>query len=82
MCKLIRKIICLIIIAAILFTAITMWGKGGGKFRWLGEKTGGFIKKGANKLGDKADEYKEKADVVQKKVKGWTSKDDEESEKK
>lgn len=77
MCKIIKKILCVIIIALILFIAITIWGKGGEKFRWIGQMTGGIIQKGAERLGEKADTLKEKADAMEKKVKGWTHKDEE-----
>jgi hypothetical protein len=77
MCKIIRKIICIVIIALALFIGITIWGKGGDKFRWIGEKTGGIIKKGADKLGEKADEIKEKTGTTKEKVKKWTGKEEE-----
>jgi hypothetical protein len=63
------------ITALVLFVGITIWGKGGDKFRWIGEKTGGIIKKGADKLGEKADEIKEKTVTTKEKVKKWTGKE-------
>ncbi len=75
MCKIIKKIICIIIIALVLFVGITIWGKGGDKFRWIGEKTGGIIKKGADKLGEKADEIKDKTEAIKKEIKEWTGKE-------
>ena len=71
MYKCIKRIICLTIIGLILFIAITFWGNGGDKFRLLGEKTGGIVKKISDKLADKADEYNEKAeDYIKKKKEG------------
>ena len=75
MCKIIKKIICIVIIALALFIGITIWGKGGDKFRWIGEKAGGIIKKGADKLGEKTDEIKEKTGTIKEKVKKWTGKE-------
>lgn len=72
MCKIIKKIICIVIIALVLFIGITIWGRGGDKFRWIGEKTGGVIKKGADKLGERADEFKEKTENVKRNAKKWT----------
>jgi hypothetical protein len=65
MCKFIKRTICIILIALILFSAITIWGKGGSKFRMIGEKTGGFIKKVTDDLANKADKI---AEDVKKKV--------------
>lgn len=81
MCKIIKKIICIVVIALALFIGITIWGKGGDKFRWIGEKTGGIIKKGADKLGEKADEIKEKTVTTKEKVKKWTGKEEDKAEK-
>lgn len=74
MCKIIKKLVCIIIIALALFIGITIWGKGGDKFRWIGEKTGGIIKKGTDKLGEEADKIKEKTETTKEKVKEWTDK--------
>ncbi|MCI0469952.1 MAG: hypothetical protein L0Y62_07835 [Nitrospirae bacterium] len=38
MCKLIRKVICLALIASVLFFGITLWGLGGEKFRQFGDE--------------------------------------------
>ncbi|BCB96877.1 hypothetical protein JZK55_17990 [Dissulfurispira thermophila] len=75
MCKIIRKILCIIIIALVLFIGITIWGKGGDKLRWIGEKTSEIIKKGADELGKKADNLKEKTETTKEKVKKWTGKE-------
>ncbi|MDI6801804.1 MAG: hypothetical protein QMD01_07135 [Thermodesulfovibrionales bacterium] len=66
MCKLFKRLLCIIIISWIIFILIAVFG-GGEKFRWIGEKTGGVIQKWSDKLADKADnvskrvsEYKER----------------------
>lgn len=81
MCKIIKRIICIVIITLALFIGITIWGKGGDKFRWFGEKTGGIIKKGADELGKKADEAKEKADITKEKIRKWTGREDNKEDK-
>lgn len=63
MCKLIKRIICLPVIALIVFLAVAMWS-GGEKFRWLGRKTGGIVERTTEKLGSKADEIKGKKDAA------------------
>lgn len=63
MCKLIKRIICLPLIALIIFLAVAMWS-GGEKFRWLGRKTGGIVERTTEKLGSKADEIKGKKDAA------------------
>ena len=82
MCKIIKKLICIAIISSILFAGITVWGKGGDKFRWIGEKTGGIVKKGTDRLADEADRLRNKAESVKEKVKEWTGKKEEPEEKK
>lgn len=69
MCKCIKRFICLSIFLIILFIVISMWGNGGDKFRILGDKTGGIIKKASNILADKSDECKEKVDDYIKRLK-------------
>lgn len=59
MCKFIKTSLCIIIISLLIFAGITIWGKGGSKFRTMGEKAGVFIKKVADKLADKADNLSE-----------------------
>jgi hypothetical protein len=71
MCKIIKKIIFIVIIALALFIGITIWGGGGDKFRWLGEKTGVIIQKGADRLGKKADVFKKKIDSAEEKARKW-----------
>jgi hypothetical protein len=80
MFKIVRKIFCLVIIALILFVGITIWG-GGDKFRWLGEKAGEIIQKGADKLGEKADKIKEDIETTKEKVKKWTGKEEDKVDK-
>lgn len=82
MCKLIKKVICIAIIALALFIGITIWGQGGDKFRWLGEKTGGIVKKGTDRLANEADKVMNKAETVKGKAKEWTGKKEETEEKK
>ena len=78
MCKFIKRTICIVLIAIILFSAITIWGKGGSKFRMMGEKAGGFIKKVTDKLADKADKI---AEDVKKKFEELSKVKKKESEK-
>lgn len=59
MCKFIKTSLCIIILSFLIFAGITLWGKGGSKFRIMGEKAGGFIKKVTDKLADKADNLSE-----------------------
>jgi uncharacterized protein YoxC len=59
MCKFIKISICIIVISLLIFVGITIWGKGGNKFRMFGDKAGGFIKRVTDKLADKADNLSE-----------------------
>lgn len=77
MCKLVRRLLCLAMTAFILFAGITVWGKGGGKFRQLGEKTGGIVQEVSSTLAEKADEL---AGAVEGKFKRWSGRDDAEKE--
>jgi len=56
MLKLIGKVIFYGIVLTVSFVVITFWGEGGDKFRWLGEKTGGFISKYTDELARAADD--------------------------
>ncbi len=56
-----KRIVCLAMIGLVLFIGIAIWGKGGDKFRWLGKKTGGIIRRGSEKLAETADEIRDKA---------------------
>src|SRR5208283_368677 len=78
MCKLIKRVVCFLVTALIVFFAIALWS-GGEKFRWFGEKTGGAIKESSEKLGEKADEIKEKKDEAANTVKKITGSDKEEA---
>ncbi len=60
MFRFIRTILRLFVAALIIFFAFSMW-KGGGEFRWFGEK-----------LGEKADEIKLKKDEAVEKIKKLT----------
>ncbi|HAK89485.1 MAG: hypothetical protein A2077_04540 [Nitrospirae bacterium GWC2_46_6] len=82
MCKIIKKLLCIAIISSILFAGITIWGRGGDKFRRIGEKTGGIVKKGTDRLADEADRLRDKAEAFKEKVEGWTGKKQEPEEKK
>lgn len=68
MCNFLKKIICVSAIAFMLFTGIAIWGGGGEKFRLLGEKAGGIIKKEAEKLGRQVDNIR---DFAKKKINRW-----------
>src|SRR5271169_6016009 len=79
MFKLIRRIICLLVIAVIVFIVIAL-RSGGDKFRWFGEKTGGVIKESSEKLGQKADEIKGKKDEAFRSMDKFTGKDKEKAQ--
>lgn len=81
MCRVIRRTICLSIVLWMAFICVSLWS-GGEKIRSIGDKTGGIIKTGINKLGDKADKIKEKKDNAVRRVKEWSGsdKDDEEDD--
>jgi hypothetical protein len=74
MCKLIKKIICTAVAALMLFIGITIWGNGGDKFRRIGAKTGGIIKKATDKLADESDNLSNK---TKEKLKKWSGKKEE-----
>lgn len=79
MCKLIKRAICLIIIASVGFLAVALWS-GGDKFRSIGRKTGGFLERTCDDLGDKADAIKGRKDEaagVVKKLSGGSGSDEE-----
>jgi hypothetical protein len=82
MCKIIKKLICIAIISSILFAGITIWGRGGDKFRWIGEKTGGIVKKGTDMLADEADRLRDKAETFKEKVEVCAGKKQEPEDKK
>ncbi len=72
MFKLIKRLICLIVIASIVFFWFAL-RSGGEKFRWFGEKTGGVIKEKSEKLAERADvikKEKDKALQIIKKITG------------
>jgi hypothetical protein len=78
MCKFIKRTICIILVALVIFSAMTVWGKGGSKFRMIGEKAGGFIKKVSDKIADRADKV---AEDVKKKFEEVSKVKKQESEK-
>lgn len=59
MFKLLRQIICLVVIAVILFIFLFIMS-GGEKFRWFGKT----VNEQSEKLGEEADKMKEKTDSV------------------
>lgn len=61
MFKLLRRLICLIIIAAIVFVTLSLMS-GGEKFRWFGKK----VAKESEDLGQKADKLKKTTEGVTK----------------
>jgi|GEM_PF-475741 len=67
MCKLIKRVVCFLVTALIVFFAVALWS-GGEKFRWFGEKTGGAIKGMSEKLGEKADEIKQEKDKTVERI--------------
>lgn len=81
MFKLIKRTICLSVIAVIVFFVIAL-RSGGEKFRWLGEKTGGVIKETSDKLGQKADEIKGTMDETVRSFEKITGRYKEESQRK
>src|SRR5208283_2700317 len=79
MFKFIKRIICLLVIAGIVFFAIAL-RSGGEKFRWFGEKTGVAIKETGEKLGERADEIKGKKDEAVRSIEKFTGRDKEETQ--
>jgi hypothetical protein len=72
MFQLIKRLIGIIIIAALVFLALSLW-KGGKPFRWLGtksEQAGEVIKKQSEEVGEEADKIKKKTEDI----KGTTKK--------
>jgi uncharacterized membrane protein len=66
MIKGIFKIIGLIILAVIIFLALSLW-QGGKPFRWFGQKTekaGEVIKEKSEEIGKEADRIKERKDDI------------------
>jgi predicted nucleic acid-binding Zn-ribbon protein len=64
--RLIKRLIGLIIIAAIVFIALSLW-QGGNPFRWFGKKSeraGEVIKKKSEEVGEEADKIKKKTDGI------------------
>jgi hypothetical protein len=66
MIKWVFKVIGLLLLAGIIFFALSLW-KGGDPFRWLGQKTeqaGEIAKKKSEELGKEADKIKKRTDTV------------------
>ncbi len=79
MFKLVKRAICLSVIAVIVFVVIALQS-GGERFRWFGEKTGGLIKETSEKLGQEADELKGKKDEAVSTIEKITGRDKEEAQ--
>lgn len=71
MIRSIWRIGCLTILLIIAFVIYSMM-YGGEKFREVGDKTRGVIKKEVTDISNKADRIKEKTDKVTNKVKKWS----------
>ncbi len=68
MCKLIRKLVCLVILTALIVFIIGLT-KGGDPFRWFGrksEKVGHILKEKSEKLADEADRLKKTGETIKK----------------
>ena len=64
MFKLIRRLIGIIILASIVFLALSLW-QGGKPFRWLGresEQAGELVRKKSDQFAEEADKIKKKTD--------------------
>lgn len=61
MFKLLRRLICFLVLAAIAFVVISIVS-GGERFRWFGKK----VEQQSEKVGERADKLKEKSDKVLK----------------
>jgi hypothetical protein len=71
MIRSIWRIGCLTVLLIIAFVIYSMM-YGGEKFREVGDKTRGVIKKEVTDISNKADRIKEKTDSVTNKVKKWS----------
>src|SRR5208337_1736295 len=78
MCKLIKRVVCFLVTALIVFFAVALWS-GGEKCRLFGEKTGSAIKETGEKLGERADEIKGKKDEAVRSIEKFTGRDKEET---
>ena len=79
MCKCVRNIVCIFVVALMGFTALSLWG-GGDKLREAGDRAEGVIREGAYKLADKADGIRQTADGIAKTVKKWSGTREEEGD--
>ena len=67
MFRLIKRLIGIIVIAAIVFLALSLW-QGGDPFRWFGKKSewaGEAIKKKSEEVGDEADRIRKKTGGIE-----------------
>lgn len=58
--KLIKRLIGLLLVAGIVFIALSLW-RGGEPFRWFSEKTEKVIEEKSEKIGKEADKLKDAA---------------------
>ncbi|HHN66081.1 MAG TPA: hypothetical protein ENK09_12025 [Nitrospirae bacterium] len=68
MCKLIRRVICLIVLITALFLVLSVL-RGGEPFRWFGHKSeevGREIREKSEKLAEEADKLKETSKTLKK----------------
>ncbi|MFZ6016305.1 MAG: hypothetical protein ACOYU0_01575 [Nitrospirota bacterium] len=66
MFKLIKRVICLLLIVGVLFITLSLW-QGGKPFRWVGkksEKAGEVIKEKSEAISKEADRIKEKTEQI------------------
>lgn len=66
MFKLIKRVICILLIVGVVFIALSLW-QGGRPFRWFGkksEKAGEVIKEKSEEIGKEADRIKEKIERI------------------
>ena len=71
MFRLIKRLIGIIVIAAIVFLALSLW-QGGGPFRWFGKKSeraAEVIKKKSEQVGDEADKIRRKSGNIERTTK-------------
>ena len=75
MFKLIKRLILFMIIAVIVFLALSLW-RGGEPFRWLGiksEKAGEVLREKSEKIGKEADKIKRTTDGIKETTKKVTN---------
>lgn len=71
MFKLVRRLIGIVILAAIVFLALSLW-QGGKPFRWFGQKSeqaGEVLKKKSEEVGEEAEKIKRKTEDMKETTK-------------